>query len=167
MKTTHLTITAALALATAGFAATPPAQDEHAAHHVACPVAAPMLDSANFDQQIKMMQSMHAKIMAAKTPSERYALLKQQMKAMQNGMAMMAQMRSSISGSMPMGGKMGDMGKSTDKRMTMDHDMMQRHMQMMETMMQMMMDHQQIEDMGMGWMQNAAPPDSPENGPKK
>ncbi|MEO8315327.1 MAG: hypothetical protein ABI645_11085, partial [Pseudomonadota bacterium] len=130
MKTTHLTITAALALATASFAATPLAQDEHAAHHAAGPVAVPMLDTANFDQQIKMMQSMHDKIMAAKTPSERSALMKQQMKAMQNGMAMMAQMRSNMSDNMPMGGKMDDMGKSPDKRMTMDHDMMQRHMQM-------------------------------------
>ena len=67
-------------------------------------------------------------IMAAKTPEERAALMQEHMKAMQDGMAMMGQMRA-----------------STAADMAMDHDMMYRRMDMMETMMQMMMDRQAMQ----------------------
>jgi len=41
------------------------------------------------DEPMKSMQVMHDKMMAAKTPEERNALMSDQMKAMQDGMAMM------------------------------------------------------------------------------
>jgi hypothetical protein len=39
------------------------------------------------------MQEMHEKMMAARTPAERQALMADHMKAMQDGMAMMGQMK--------------------------------------------------------------------------
>lgn len=41
---------------------------------------------------MKSMRAMHEKMMAAKTPDERQALMGEHMKAMQDGMAMMGQM---------------------------------------------------------------------------
>ncbi|MEO6078888.1 MAG: hypothetical protein ABIQ86_03810 [Steroidobacteraceae bacterium] len=113
----------ALAFVAVGQAATPPV-DEHAAHHPAGVAPAPTVGAAKIDQQMKTMQQMHEKMMAAKTPGERAALMPNHMKAMRDGMAMMGQMRAGMSAGMPMG------------------DMMYRHMEMMETMMQMMMDQQ-------------------------
>jgi len=105
--------------------------EEHEAHH---PVAqaAPKVDPAKFDQQMKTMQEMHQKMMAARTPAERAALMNDHMKTMQDGMAMMGQM----GGGMPMqGGGMSSMSGGP----SMQKNMMQR-MDMMEMMMQMMVD---------------------------
>lgn len=105
--------------------------EEHETHHPAAE-AAPKLDPAKFDQQMKTMQEMHQKMMAAKTPAERAALMKDHMKVMQDGMAMMGQM----GGGMPMqGGGMSSMPGGMQK------DMMQ-HMAMMQMMMQMMVDRE-------------------------
>ena len=41
---------------------------------------------------MKMMQEMHQKMMAAKTPQERQALMAEHMKAMQDGLSMMCEM---------------------------------------------------------------------------
>ena len=104
--------------------------DEHAAHHPAGTVAAP----AGYDQQMKMMQEMHQKMAAAKTPEERAALMRDHMKAMHDGMGMMGQMH---------GGMMGVQGMESGKgEMRMDPEMMKRRMDMMEMMMQMMMDRE-------------------------
>lgn len=73
---------------------------------------------------MKSMQEMHDKMMAAKTPEERQALMADHMKAMQGGMGMMGQMR----------GAQG--GTSTSP------EMMAKRMDMMEMMMQMMMDRE-------------------------
>jgi hypothetical protein len=94
---------------------------------------------------MKKMQEMHQKMMAAKTPGERAALMSDHMKAMQDGMAMMSQM----GGGMTMGGMdMKGMGKD-GAAMTMkkggrasEHASMHRRMDMMEMMMQTMMDRQ-------------------------
>ena len=145
MKNTFLIATAALALVNVGYAATPPTQNEHAAHHPAGLSTAPKVDTAKVDQQMKVMQDMHAKRMAAKTPEERAALMQEHMKAMQNGMAMMGQLRASTAAGMPIGDKMGGTVKSTGKSMPMNHDMMHRRMDMMEAMMQMMMDRQALQ----------------------
>jgi hypothetical protein len=61
--------------------------EEHAAHHpeVAATSPAPSGD----DQQMKMMREMHQKMVAAKTPEERAALMKEHMKTMQDGMGTM------------------------------------------------------------------------------
>jgi len=72
------------------------------------------------------MQAMHEKMMAAKTPAERQALMTEHMAAMQQGMSAMQQMHGSSS--MPM------------------------RMDMMTMMMQMMMDRQQMGGMMGGGM---------------
>ena len=106
--------------------------DEHAAHHPAGTLAAPA--PAGYDQQMKMMQEMHQKMAAAKTPEERTAMMKDHMKTMQDGMGMMGQMHGAM-----MGGKGMESGKG---EMRMDPEMMKRRMDMMEMMMQMMMDRE-------------------------
>lgn len=108
--------------------------DEHAAHHPASTAAtAPV--SVGYEQQMKMMQEMHQKMVAAKTPEERSALMKDHMKTMQDGMAMMGQMRGGMMG--------GEKGMGAGKgAMPMDPETMKRRMDMMEIMMQMMMDRE-------------------------
>lgn len=101
---------------------------------------------AAMDNQMKTMREMHEKMMATKTPDERKALMADHMKAMQDGMSMMGKMGSM--GAMPGMGDMkgmGGMGADAKKGgMSMDmmghHDMMEKRMEMMTTMMQMMMD---------------------------
>lgn len=102
---------------------------EHAAHHpggASTPAAkttsntAPA-SSAQMEMQMKSMQEMHDKMMAAKTPQERQALMTEHMKSMQGGMAMMGQMKAA-------GGK------------SPSPEMMSKRMDMMELMIQMMMD---------------------------
>jgi hypothetical protein len=109
---------------------------EHAAHHPegasapaakATPPKPATAAPAQMDMQMKSMQEMHEKMMAAKTPEERQALMTEHMKSMQGGMAMMGQMKTpDAKGS----------GKS------MSPEMMGKRMDMMEMMMQMMMDRE-------------------------
>jgi hypothetical protein len=82
---------------------------------------------ARMDNQIKAMRERHDKMMAAKTPEERSALMAEHMKTMQDGMAMMNEMSS--------GGMAGMQGDATTRSQTME-----KRMEMMESMMQMMMD---------------------------
>ena len=77
--------------------------------------------------QMKAMGAMHDKMMAAKTPEERNALMAEQMKLMQSGMGMMGRM-----GPGAMAGKPGDMAAR--------QGMMEQRMDMMQSMMQMMVD---------------------------
>ena len=88
------------------------------------------------DQRMKDMQAMHEKMMSAKTPEERQALMAEHMKMMQDGMAMMKQM----GGMSKMGGMQGGKGMGG---MSERHQMMEKRMEMMESMMQMMMDRMQ------------------------
>lgn len=140
-------LAAAAAVALAGCSSFPGSgtkqADEHEAHHPAAETA-PKVDPGKFDQQMKTMQEMHQKMMTAKTPSERAALMKEHMKVMQDGMAMMGQMgggmpmMSQKGGGMPMqGGGMSSMPGGP----SMHKNMMQR-MDMMEMMMQMMVDRE-------------------------
>jgi hypothetical protein len=92
--------------------------------------------SAQLDMQMKSMQQMHDKMMAATTPQERQALMSEHMQLMQDGMAMMGQMR----GAGPRAGMGGGM--------PMDSRMMGRRMDMMESMMQMMMDREAVPPAG-------------------
>ena len=71
---------------------------------------------------MKSMKEMHAKMMAAKTFEEGQALMGEHMKAMQDGMSMMGQMKGEKGGMSP--------------------DAMNKRMDMMELMMQMMMDRE-------------------------
>lgn len=82
---------------------------------------------ATMDAQTQAMRAMHEKMMAAKTPEERSALMAEHMKTMQDGMTMM--------NGMPGGGM-----KAMQGDMSMHHQMMEKRMEMMGASMQMMMD---------------------------
>ncbi len=97
-------------------------------------MAAPM-PMAAMEPRMKAMQEMHQKIMGAKTPAERQALMADHMKAMQGGMAMMNGMQGNMQG---MAG-MGD-GKGMPADMAKRQQMMTEHMAMMQMMMDMMAD---------------------------
>ena len=112
-----------------------PASDAaaHKAHHPAT-ASGPSAKSKRppgVDQQMKQMQAMHEKMMAASTPEERAALMDEQMKSMQNGMQMMNMMKQDSSG-MPMSGQ--------------KHEMMEMRLDMMQMMMQAMMDRQSAQN---------------------
>jgi hypothetical protein len=84
------------------------------------------------DMQMGMMRDMHEKMMAAKTPEQRNAMMAEHMKMMQDGMAMMGNMK-----------MMGGAGMGMKSGMPADNDraqMMEKRVEMMETMMQMMLD---------------------------
>lgn len=84
---------------------------------------------AGMDEHMKAMQAMHEKMAAAKTPGERQALMAEHMKLMQEGMGMMQHMGCNMQGGRGMSGSMDDHGQ-----------MMEKCMNMMGSMMQMMMD---------------------------
>jgi hypothetical protein len=94
--------------------------EDHAAHH---PVEAA---AANVDQQMKVMREMHQKMLAARTPQERAALMDGHMKAMRGGMSMMCEMGAGVGA-----GAQGGAGSK---------DTMARCMEMKDMTMQMMMD---------------------------
>ena len=81
---------------------------------------------AAMDGQMKTMRDMHTKMMNAKTPEERQALMGEHMKAMQGGMGMMK----------GMSGMSDSKGMSAD--MAQRQPMMMQHMAMMQMMMDMM-----------------------------
>jgi hypothetical protein len=88
---------------------------------------------AKMDAQMKTMRDMHGKMMNAKTPEERSRLMAEHMKTMQDGMAMMDGMPGAGIGDMKgMPGMSGDMGAR--------HQMMEKHVEMMQVMMTMMKD---------------------------
>src|SRR6266702_6717008 len=123
-----------LAFAPALSRGAPPAVDEHghgqgASQVAKSPTAQPKA-LPDVDAQMKKMQEIHERMMAAKTPEERAKLTDEQMQAMQQGMAMMNGLKN------PHGG-MGSNG--------MRHDMMEKRMDMMQMMMTMMMDRQSVE----------------------
>jgi hypothetical protein len=131
-----LAVTLAIGIAAAAVSAQA-ADDSHAAHHPAGGASAPASkamagmgspDMARMDAQMKAMGAMHDRMMAAKTPEERSALMTEHMNTMQDGMAMMIGM--SPKGGM--GGMKGDMATQ--------HGMMEKRMEMMQDMMQMMID---------------------------
>ena len=123
--------------------------DGHKAHHPAGSTAAAKAtpgspEMARMDTQMKAMQAMHDKMMAATTPEARNALMAEHMKTMQDGMGMMKGM-----GSMGMGKDMGkDTGGMSDPKakpvdMAQRQRMMEQRMDMMQAMMEMMVDRLQ------------------------
>jgi hypothetical protein len=120
--------------------------DEHKDHHPAgttstaatakkSPAKSVNADKmASMDKQMKDMQVMHEKMASAKTPEERQALMAEHMKMMQDSMGMMKQM----GGMSGMGGMQG--GKGMSGNMADRQQMMEKRMDMMESMMQMMID---------------------------
>ena len=96
---------------------------------------------AAMEPRRKAMQEMHQKMMGAKTPAERQALMADHMKSMQGGMAMMKEMHGGMQGMGASGGMagMGD-GKGMPADMAKGHQMMTDHMATMQMMMDMMAD---------------------------
>ncbi len=122
-KISYAMIITAIA-AGAGAATDPKADPHHPAESASSSVkkAAPIKPNpavARADAQIKSMDGMHVKMMAAKTPEERGALMAEHKKTMNDSMAMM-----------------GDMKADTAAR----QQMIEKRMDMMQSMMQMMMD---------------------------
>ena len=114
--------------------------DLHKGHHPAASVPAATAKSmpdkttpemAQMANQMKAMQEMHNKMMTAKTPEERNALMADHMKSMQDGMGMMKGM-----------GGMGAMSgpKASPADMAQRQAQMEQRMDMMQTMMEMMAD---------------------------
>ena len=105
------------------------AQDNHQAHHPAgaSPTAAetPRAPTTEgMDAQLKSMQAMHERMVAAKTPAQRKALMAEHMQAMRAGMAMMGAMKD------------GAESAPTAER----QQMLEMRMDKCQSMMQMMMD---------------------------
>ena len=103
-----------------GAATKPPAKPMHADKMAA------------MDQQMKAMRTMHDKMMAAKTPEQRQALMAEHMKLMHDGVGMMG---GGMAGMGQMHGGKGMSGTGADHQ-----KMMEKRMEMMESMMQMMLD---------------------------
>lgn len=124
MKFVFRPLSLALALFAAGAPSWAAQHDEHKAHHPAgaAPAAASKSapskttpDMARMTNQRKAVQEMHDKMMTAKTPEERNALMVEHMKTMQEGMGMMK----------GMGGMAGP--KSPPTNMTECQAMMEQH----------------------------------------
>ena len=128
----------ALAITVVSASALAVTDDQHKAHHPAGAATPAKVvsgnlspDMAGMDTQMKAMQEMHDKMMAAKTPEERNALMAEHMKTMQEGMTMMNGMSPGGMKCDMKGGMKGDMAA---------HHQMEMRMEMMQSMMQMMMD---------------------------
>jgi hypothetical protein len=100
---------------------------------------------AMMDSQMKAMHQIHDKMTKARTPVERDALRTEHMKAMHEGMAMMGGLGSGgMHGKQGMqgmqgGGQMAD-GTSSLGDLAMRQQMMEKHMEMMQATMQIVMD---------------------------
>ena len=121
------TLALALAMTAGGITAHAADDAQHSAHHPGG-AASPPAAVERADSQMKSMQAMHDKMMAAGTPEERNALMAEHMKAMREGMETTKRMGSQ--------GMAGMQGNAAARR-----QMMEKRMEMMESMMQMMMDH--------------------------
>ena len=99
----------------------------HASHHPGTPAAAPM---PGMQERMQAMREMHDKMMNAKTPAERDALMAEHMKSMQGGMDMMKRMGCMT----PMGAGAGMSGGD----MAQKQQAMAGCAQMMQMMMEMM-----------------------------
>lgn len=147
LRSTALAVLTAVAFVNAQAAEDP---EDHAAHHTvekhqtAKAKAADAEGAMAMDKQMAAMHEMHEKMMAAKTPEERQALMGEHMKVMQDSMAMM-----SGTGMAGGGAPMGGMGKPKEdgmpggmmSGMRTHHASMEKRVDMMASMMQMMIDH--------------------------
>ena len=97
---------------------------------------------ATMEPRMKAMKNMHQKMMAAKSPAERQAMMADHMASMQDGMSMMKEMHGGMQGMGGMTGmtgmtSMGD-GKVMQAEMAKREQMMADHRAMMQMMMDMM-----------------------------
>ena len=126
--------------------------DQHQAHHPAGAASGPASskampgkggpDMAAMDAQMAAMREMHDKMMATKTPEERNALMAEHLKTMQESMRMMNGTTDGMGGMMgdKMGGMKGDMKGGLKGGMAARQQMMEKRLDMMQAMMQMMTD---------------------------
>lgn len=135
MKLAH-SLLLALAISTMGAPAWAADADPHQAHHPAGTASAPAakampgkarLDMARMDAQMKSMNEMHDKMLAAKTPQERDALATEHMKLMQESMTMINSMSPGAT----------DIQKGD---MVWRHQTMESRMELMRGTMQMLID---------------------------
>ena len=99
------------------------------------PMGGQMGTMAQMDEHMKAMRETHDKMLRAKSPQERSALMASNMNQMQNGMAMMGGMDHAAMGMTGMHGNTAMAGDLATRQ-----QMMEKRMQMMQSMMQMMMD---------------------------
>ena len=93
------------------------------------------------DRQWHHMREMSRKMPEARTPQERQALMAEHHQAMQDGMKMMGQMQGMPMQGMGMRGGPGQAdGSQMMGGMMQRHAMMEKRMEMMQAMLQMMMD---------------------------
>ena len=132
----------ALALLAAGAPSWASQHDQHKGHHPTGAASASAASSksmpgkitpekARMANHMRAMQAMHDKMMAAKTPEQRDALMAEHMKTMQEGMGMMKGMGG-------MGGMASPKGPPTS--MTERQSLLEQCMDLMQTMMEMMVD---------------------------
>jgi hypothetical protein len=128
---------ALLAVALTACTAMEPAPCDRARAASSPPNAAPPSHAhPGYEQQTARMRQMHERAMTARTLEERAAWRQEQMKVMQEGMAMMKQMRG------PAGGVMGS---SPDEASPPSGSArMGSRMEMMDLMMQMMTDREMM-----------------------
>ncbi|HSV80167.1 MAG TPA: hypothetical protein VLK85_13325 [Ramlibacter sp.] len=109
------------------------ADKDHGAHHPSG-AATPSTGAspARMDAQMKAMRAMHERMVSAKTPEERQALMAEHMKAMRGGMSMMCEMGGSAHG----------------PNMSGSPDMMKRCTEMKDMAMQMMLDREAVRPPG-------------------
>ena len=95
---------------------------------------------AMMDMQMKSMRDMHEKMMRARSPEERNALKSEHAQLMQDGMAMMGGMGPDGMSGMKGMHEMGAMpsGAQTSGDMASRQEMMEKHMAMMQMMMDQM-----------------------------
>lgn len=137
MNTQQFIATLAFAFVASAHAA--PAVEPAAKHPVEA-ASASQPDAAKIERQTQAMQGMHEKMMAAKTADERAALMHEGMTSLQNGMAMMRQMREGMGAGM--GNHMGGIGMGMAKGTPMDCTNLDSHVRMMDAMTQLMLDLQ-------------------------
>lgn len=138
-----IALTTAALLVAAGLAAAQTKEPDHQAHHPGSTASAPAVRQpaiaatagpvkpADMSARMTAMHDMHQKMMAAKTPEERQALMGEHMKAMQGGMGMMKEMSGK-------GGGAAKKGMPADPKARVEA--MEQRMDMMQMMMEMMMD---------------------------
>jgi len=139
LSTTFFAIAMVLAVGIASGQGSTPTPAKPAAPPTCCPDSKAQM--GEMDAHMKRMQALHEKMASATTPEERQKLMDEQRQEMQQGMAMMQQMPQG--GSMMGGsgmGTMGQKGKPADPKTQIQ--MLEKRMDMMQTMMQMMMDQQ-------------------------
>ncbi|MDO9599333.1 MAG: hypothetical protein Q7J47_16570 [Azoarcus sp.] len=94
-----------------------------------------------FDEHMKKMQALHDRMSSATTPEARQKIMAEQRQEMQQGMSLMKPMMQGGAGMGGMGrGMMAQKGQPGDANLQMQ--IMQKRMDMMQTMMETMMDHQ-------------------------